>query len=64
MKKTWCIPMYIQELQRLSAVRLHGCHQPVLTSKCHVSTDSGLVILFYWVFYLYLCIVQSTEMAL
>ena len=38
----------MQALQWLSAVRLHGCHQPVLTSKYHVSTDSGRANLFYW----------------
>jgi len=40
--------MYIQCLQWLSAVRLHGCHQPVLASGYHVSTDSGRAILSYW----------------
>ena len=38
----------MQALQWLSAVRLHGCHQPGLTSKYHVSTDSGRANLFYW----------------
>ena len=40
--------MYIRCLQWLFAWQLHGCHQPMLTSKYHVSTVSGRAILFYW----------------